>query len=55
MVDKVKKKQVTKKYIQIDYNFLQTIFMTYLYAYVCLCMCWFIWKNSIQNIFKSSQ
>lgn len=41
MIGEVKKKQVTKKYVQFDSYFLKTVFCCYMY--ICICMCVYVY------------
>lgn len=42
MTGEVKKKQVTKKYVQFDSNFLKTVFCC-CYMYMCICVCVYVY------------
>lgn len=42
MIGEVKKKQVTKKYVQFDSNFLETVFCC-CYMYICISMCVYVY------------
>lgn len=43
MIGEVRKKQVIKKYVQFDSNFLETVFLlllhVYMHMHVCVCVC----------------